>query len=496
MQKTYTFLLFVGLLAGADMAAAQGGYLNNGAHLIVNNGAHFRVRGGDLVNTAAGAISNNGTVYLSGNFRETAGATYAAGATNYLTFENSASAQTITMSSGSSLSKLRIDNNNTLVLGADLTVSNEVDFMLTGMLELGTFHLHAYAAVLSNYTDAGYVRTNGSGRLRQRLVPGDIKEYPVGNSSYNPVILLETGGTQDDTFSLRVSDAVLQSGTTGTALTDNLVLRTWHIDDETAGGNILDISLEWGAADEGALFERLNCGVAYHNGTAWQRAAAYNAATNSAGRYSQTRSNQISFSPFIVEDPDATLSASLPIELLDFAAERQSVEKVRLDWATASETDNEGFYIERMIEGEEVFTQVGFLMGAGTTSTTTRYSYHDRNSSPNVSYYRLRQLDANGDFSYSPIRAVRGSVMTQGSEAATLFPVPADKVLNLRMGKQSGATTLRIYDLRGLELQRYDLQAEAFGIYPMDISELPAGAYVLQLQTGGGAVQSLRWVKG
>ena len=492
------FSTYIALFFLAQSALSAQGYINNGATLVVNNGAHVRVRGGGIENLAAGSIQNNGTLYLDGNYTEAAGASYTAGVNNWLTFENSASVQTITMASV--LPKLRVDNNNRLVLGSDLRVANEIDFMLTGMLELGNFHLHAYTAAMNNYSEVGYVRTNGSGTLRHRMSPGDIKEFPVGNSSYNPVILLETGGTLEDTFSVRVSDAVLQNGVSGTAINDHVVLRTWHIDDQTAGNNIVDIALEWGASDEGALFDRANSGIAYHDGTAWQRTAAYAAATNAAGRYTQTRTNQTTFSPFVVESPLAPLTTGLPVELLGLEAERQSIEKVRLDWSTASELNNEGFYIERMIEGEEAFTQVGFLMGAGTTTATTRYHYHDRNSSAKVSYYRLRQVDADGSFSYSPVRAVRGnesSNATASATAASLFPTPADKVLNLRLGdEQSGNMNVRIYDLRGTELQRYDnLQAQPFGIYPIDIAELPAGAYVLQVQIGTQAAQAIRWTK-
>lgn len=97
---------------------------------------------------------------------------------------------------------------------------------------------------------------------------------------------------------------------------------------------------------------------------------------------------------------DANTYVDFPIEWLFFDAERQSSSEVLLSWASETERDNRGFEVERMFDYETDFSQIDFVQGQGNSSTTNYYSYTDYNSYENTTYYRLRQVDFNGDFEY------------------------------------------------------------------------------------------------
>ncbi len=101
---------------------------------------------------------------------------------------------------------------------------------------------------------------------------------------------------------------------------------------------------------------------------------------------------------------DVSCATVLPVEWTEFSA-AQVGNDVRLDWSTASEQGNDYFLIERL-RGDGVFEIAGRVEGNGTTSQAHSYSWTDSEPGTGTIYYRLRQVDLNGQFSHSPIRTV------------------------------------------------------------------------------------------
>lgn len=485
MLKLYTWLL-----AAAPISLwAQGGLVNNGAFINVNN-ATLRVSNGSISNSNSGQINNNGQIYLNGNFQENGGATYSAGVSNWLTFESSGSSQSI--ATNSALPRLRVNNNNKLVLAAALNITAAIDFGANSKIELGGFDLKADNVNISNYNDAAYVVTNGMGRLVQALVAGDIKEYPVGNATYTPVILLSNGGA-DDFFSIRIEDQALESGNSGAALVADAVAHTYHISEAVNGGNDVDIAVEWAAAQELSGFNRSLSGLAHWNGTSWDL-PVYTAATASGGRWSQTKSNQTSFSPFIVIDNNSALNNTFPIELLSFEARRADNRKVKLDWTTATELNNRGFEVQRLIDGQADFVVVGFIDGFGTTNIATNYSFTDENSVSSVSYYRLRQVDNDGRATFSPMRAVRGSDAI--ASTTLVYPNPSRGDLYARLGEvPSGVAQGQIVAANGQVVLQFDFVAAAQQLLDVPAQNLSAGHYILLLSYANGVKEQIPFIR-
>ncbi|MEN0049190.1 MAG: DUF5050 domain-containing protein [Bacteroidota bacterium] len=114
-------------------------------------------------------------------------------------------------------------------------------------------------------------------------------------------------------------------------------------------------------------------------------------------------------------------STPLPVELLSFKGLLKS-KQVELTWQTASETNNEGFYIERSENGKS-WKQLSFVKGAGTTVEQQNYSFLDEQALTGVSYYRLKQMDFDGAYEYSAII----SVEQEGKEQSLLaYPNPVN----------------------------------------------------------------------
>ena len=111
----------------------------------------------------------------------------------------------------------------------------------------------------------------------------------------------------------------------------------------------------------------------------------------------------------------------LPISLTKFDVQKKN-EDVSITWETASETDNDFFTLERSTDGktwESIFT----CDGAGNSTTTNVYGFVDREVLSGIYYYRLKQTDVNGEFTYSEVKSIRISSSDLGF---TVYPNPAN----------------------------------------------------------------------
>ncbi len=104
-------------------------------------------------------------------------------------------------------------------------------------------------------------------------------------------------------------------------------------------------------------------------------------------------------------------SGAIPVELTNFDAKAMD-NKVVLNWATATETNNSGFAIERSNDGK-VFEQIAFVPGNGTSTERHIYSYTDASSLSGTFTYRLRQVDFDGTISYSNAVEVTVGIPTE-----------------------------------------------------------------------------------
>ena len=118
-----------------------------------------------------------------------------------------------------------------------------------------------------------------------------------------------------------------------------------------------------------------------------------------------------------------TFGTPLPIDLISFEANANE-DKVDIKWITASEINNDYFTIERSLDGRE-WSEVIVTGGAGNSSVMIEYFETDFNPLQGVSYYRLKQTDFNGEFSYSNVVPVRFEAAEADFRGTlNLFPNP------------------------------------------------------------------------
>ncbi|QQR85585.1 MAG: T9SS type A sorting domain-containing protein [Flavobacteriales bacterium] len=179
-------------------------------------------------------------------------------------------------------------------------------------------------------------------------------------------------------------------------------------------------------------------------------------------------------------------SGPLPIELLDFAA-RPEGEHVHVQWATATERNNDHFTVERSrdLEFWETVVQVP---GAINSSAELRYAVLDPAPLPGLSYYRLVQTDTDGSVEVFPAVAVNRN----GSDAPfVMYPNPANDRLTVVFAGMDATTALRLVDELGRTVP-LPLRMSS-GMAEIDLSFLTPGVYTVSLQHGN-AQQAQRLV--
>lgn len=187
----------------------------------------------------------------------------------------------------------------------------------------------------------------------------------------------------------------------------------------------------------------------------------------------------------------------LPVTITSFTAVAQNTDAV-LNWATASETNNQGFEVQVSVDGTN-FSKLSFL-AASTPNSATPHSYQYRDVTPGkqgVRYYRLRQLDLDGTESFVGPRAV-----TFGGEGAqaTLqgYPSPFSSEINLSLQATAvGLATVTVTDGVGRQVRTWQptLAAGTSSLRLADLQNMPAGLYVVQVRYSDGQTQRLKMVK-
>jgi hypothetical protein len=159
---------------------------------------------------------------------------------------------------------------------------------------------------------------------------------------------------------------------------------------------------------------------------------------------------------------------------------------VHLSWRTASELNNAGFEVERSFD-RETFTQVGFVRGHGTTTEAQSYTFIDRATfNTEKVYYRLKQVDFDGQFEYSPIIEVTVTLPTKFALMQN-YPNPFNPTTSIAYELPITAkVVLKVYDVLGREVATLVNQVQAAGRYvqPFNASGLSSGIYFYRLQAG------------
>ena len=426
--------LTLALLLPALGAAAQVTLTNDGATLTVESGAVLYVAG-TMQNNVTSTLANAGTVQLTGDLANAGtltspGTLLFSGTTNQTLTPGAATVATLV------LNNTGVAGQRTLALPADLTVGTAL-LLQSGLLRT------APAATLTLPNGATL-----SGEQTGQYVQGNLRIIRAAGSG-----MLDFGhGLVLDRTNLGQVTATRTAG----LLTDNLsrgvnlgnpslkgIDRIWTVETTAAPGAAVPVTLQWLADDDDGLtsFNPAQAWRANLNTATWMAAGSPQAATVSGS------SRSFSFATAALGRLTVSNTANpLPVELVRFTAELHGADAL-LKWATASERNNDHFDVEASADGR-TFGRIGQVPGHGSSVQAHEYQLTDpaiaRYAASPV-YYRLRQVDLDGTFSYSPVRTV-----AVGKPGLALFPNPTTNATTL-IGAAPG-TVVTVLDAVGRQV--------------------------------------------
>lgn len=189
---------------------------------------------------------------------------------------------------------------------------------------------------------------------------------------------------------------------------------------------------------------------------------------------------------------DISLSEiTLPVTLLNFSGEVAGKKNI-LHWTTTTEHNNTGFEVQRCADGFN-FNKIAFVKTQavnGNSNSKLNYNFPDFNFLSGANYYRLKQIDKDGKFSYSDIVVLRDVL---AANAVEVYPVPAKNTINVKVNAaNSNNLKLSVTDISGKSLyNKTTLLSNGETLVQINVSRFATGTYFLKLASADGSINRL-----
>jgi hypothetical protein len=385
-----------------------------------------------------------------------------------------------------------------IVLNADVTITN-ASALTDGIISTGANRLilsNNSAASLSGGSADSYV----NGNLRRNIATNtSTYAFPVGSSANYFRADIKNNNLTGITYIDAAYSALARHDDTDLDVNDGPTLtyvsiasNMWTIDPNTApSGGSYDVYLYTenvsGLIDnEFAVVKRP---TGSPDGTSWTTGGGTINAGGGDGRKLADgyalRMGLTSFSEFGIGS--TTPSNPLPIQLVSFNVKMNKTGVADLTWVTATEVNNDFFTIERSVDGVN-FEEVKTIKGAGNSSRTLTYKTTDARPLKGVSYYRLKQTDYDGTYTYSGIVSLtnNGLVTTASiAQSWTVFPNPMNVggFMNVYTENFQAKATVTVYEATtGKQVAGVTIESENTSL-PLEESLKP-GIYIVKIVSG------------
>lgn len=320
----------------------------------------------------------------------------------------------------------------------------------------------------------------------------------VGNTYYD--LFATTGNTDFD-------GANLGTFTAGSSLNFNGgEIKTYKESRSGCNGNACGGTIYWAVKSGGSTLNSGNYALSYNSGFGdqypdmscginqqWNKSdgTANILAGLSAGNYTlevycKATGNQSSNSGCGdnvtqgIRTANFTVSAPAPVELTVFNAKVQQ-NTIQLYWETASEHNNNYFEVQRSEDARDWSVMDNVLTNNGNASYRQTYIYTDKQPSPEVNYYRLRQVDLDGRFEYTKIVQASAGIRP----VVHISPNPATESVSITLDQavQTSVSWVKLFDSYGRLLQTWNLEdTYSNQVIELDINAAPPGLLFLQME--------------
>lgn len=180
----------------------------------------------------------------------------------------------------------------------------------------------------------------------------------------------------------------------------------------------------------------------------------------------------------------------LPVELVHFSARLQE-DAIDLIWKTATEYQNDYFQVQKSENGED-FWEIGRVQGNGTTHIPQDYYFIDNEPITSHVYYRLKQVDYDGGYEYSPLVFVKQGLLSQLQTFPN--PVAPGEIFNIVHG-QIGEVDMVLLDINGQQIAFQCLQGSSDTIQVRLPDSIAPGTYIVYIRNSSLSKPIKVWVK-
>ncbi len=421
-----------------------------------------------------------------GILSSTGGSTVVYGSPNYL----QTMASTAGSGTGDAISYENVTINNSRITTPQVTLGGPVT--ITGIL---TF---IDGEVASTSTNLLTIAAGGSvtGASAASFVDGPIKkvgntdfEFPVGdNNFWQPIAITNLTGDAATEFTAQYFEQTppdnlnLKSPDPNGDLNNISGLEYWELSN-TGTASQADITLYWKDQTRSDIDNGPDLQIAHYTGTEWENLGQ--SSINFADPGSITVTGVSSFSPFTFGSLSSSFNA-LPVELISFEA-KTNLANIELNWATASEYNNDYFELEKSADAED-WQVIGQVSGQGSSQHITQYRFIDQFPFAGLQYYRLKQVDFDGSYTYS--KTILAEHPGTDTPLFQVFPNPVTtNQIQIKALTFDKITDLQIIDLQGKGIKVIVKELNR-GTYMADLSELPQGLYVTIIHTARGTYRT------
>ncbi len=479
--------------SGSDMDYLDLIAPNDCHHLIIDGtdnvefGFNTSVVGNLTIQAGAVLVANNRKLNIGGNWTNNNGAGGFLQGTNDITFDGT-SAQTISISSGNEVFEdLIIDNTSST--GVTISMGEvHVDNSLT--LTDGIIFTDAtnFIVIEDNATsDEGSSASFVDGPIKK--VGNDPFICPVGdNGSWARLEIenLSNFGTTTEFTCQYLAQAYSDVTTFGSNISQVSSIEHWLLSRVLDVGNdaSCDVRLYWENATRSSIVDLADLRVGHFTGGQWENFGG--TGTDNGGGTGEIvgTTTFTSFSPITFASEFGF--SPLPVELLTFTAESLNNSIVLL-WSTATEVNNDYFEVQRSENGEQ-FKSVGTVKGAGNSSKELNYEFTDLQPIDNLSYYRLKQVDFDGDYKYSDVISVSHNGGQIRLLSLSIFPNPtfaSDINFKITAPDPNENIDIQILDLSGRSYYSQSTPTSFDDTYHLDLSSvISSGLYLLVIRQG------------
>lgn len=324
-------------------------------------------------------------------------------------------------------------------------------------------------------TNMGFINTL-FGYVVMPIQPNTNKIIGIGNATNN-IVGIKHNGSGAVLFKLAVNNNVFANPENSTTLlTANVVNKTWHIEPLSNAGNT-NVTIGWNGVNETSGFNRTESFVAYWKhatNSAWTRNVWDTGATNTGNIPEFTLlSDTFNLTTGVHYFGVGSTGSALPVTFLNVSAKSINEHTNMIQWQVASLINSSRFEVEKSSNGE-TFVTIGKINTPAKINVVGNYIFNDDNATENIIYYRIKQVDLKGTYTYSTITSVNKIVdvitpVLYPNPSVGSFAISGNTVGNIKVFNQLGALVMEVINYNSNQ--------------PIATTSLPAGFYQVQYKT-------------